>query len=148
MLEPEIHGVRARLDGGAQLGPVAGGTHDFRFTEGGHGTTTSVASEREYDMAGTINLYQAVGRRGGVPQTLDGVLRPSGARSCAPPVLSWQSFRCAIEAFSAFLAQFLGGPSADSQFRWFLSLRESHQRFKIGPEETGCVDGPDDQGPR
>ena len=36
VFEPEIHGVRARLDRGAQLWPVSGGTHDFRFTEGGH----------------------------------------------------------------------------------------------------------------
>jgi truncated hemoglobin YjbI len=54
------------------------------------------------------------------------------------PFFAGKSFRCAIEAFSAFLAQFLGGPSADSQFRWFLSLRESHLRFKIGPEERNA----------
>ena len=35
VLESEIHRVRARLDGGAELGPVAGRTHDFRFTGGG-----------------------------------------------------------------------------------------------------------------
>src|SRR5262249_17511349 len=43
--------------------------------------------------------------------------------------------RCAIEAFAAFLAQFLGGPSEDAEQRWWLSLRESHERFKIGPKE-------------
>jgi hypothetical protein len=43
--------------------------------------------------------------------------------------------RCAVEAFSAFLAQFLGGPAEDAQQRWWLSLRESHQRFRIGPRE-------------
>ncbi len=37
-----------------------------------------------------------------------------------------------IEAFSAFLAQFLGGPQEDAQKRWSLSLRESHARFPIG----------------
>jgi hypothetical protein len=42
---------------------------------------------------------------------------------------------CAIEAFSAFLVQFLGGPPEDSQRRWFLSLRESHARFEIGVRE-------------
>ena len=36
MLEPEIDRVRAGFDGGVQLRPVAGGTHDFGFTEGGH----------------------------------------------------------------------------------------------------------------
>jgi len=28
-----------------------------------------------------------------------------------------------------------GGPSEDSQRRWWLSLRESHLRFKIGDRE-------------
>lgn len=43
--------------------------------------------------------------------------------------------RCAVEAFAAFLAQFLGGPAEQAQERWWLSLRESHLRFKIGPRE-------------
>jgi hemoglobin len=46
-----------------------------------------------------------------------------------------KSHRCAIEAFSAFLVQFLGGPSEHSEFRYFLSLRESHARFQIGAAE-------------
>jgi hypothetical protein len=45
---------------------------------------------------------------------------------------------CAIEAFAAFLAQFLGGPSADAQRRWWLSLQESHVRFEIGQEERAA----------
>jgi truncated hemoglobin YjbI len=45
------------------------------------------------------------------------------------------TFRCAIEALAAFLAQFLGGPSEYAQPRWSLSLRESHLRFKIGRKE-------------
>ena len=36
MFQPEIDGVRARFDRGTELWPVSGGTHDFRFTEGGH----------------------------------------------------------------------------------------------------------------
>jgi hypothetical protein len=43
--------------------------------------------------------------------------------------------KCAVSAFAAFLAQFLGGPAEDAQGRWWLSLRESHLRFKIGPRE-------------
>jgi hemoglobin len=45
------------------------------------------------------------------------------------------SFHCAIEEFAAFLVQFLGGPAEHSQRRWWLSLRESHARFRIGPPE-------------
>jgi truncated hemoglobin YjbI len=51
------------------------------------------------------------------------------------PLFPGKSFTCAIEEFSAFLAQFLGGPSEDSQRRWWLSLRESHLRFHIGDRE-------------
>ena len=45
------------------------------------------------------------------------------------------TFRCAIEAFAAFLVQFLDGPPEDAQRRYHLSLRESHQRFMIGRKE-------------
>ena len=48
------------------------------------------------------------------------------------PFFPGKSLRCAIEAFTAFLAQFLGGPPEHAQHRWWLSLHESHQRFKIG----------------
>jgi truncated hemoglobin YjbI len=47
------------------------------------------------------------------------------------PLFPGTSFRCAIEEFAAFLVQFLGGPSEDSQRRWWLSLHESHRRFRI-----------------
>ena len=51
------------------------------------------------------------------------------------PLFPGKSLRCAIEEFSAFLAQFLGGPSDDAKRRWWLSLRESHLRVRIGPRE-------------
>ena len=50
------------------------------------------------------------------------------------PFFPGKSLRCAIEEFSAFLIQFLGGDENQSQFRWWLSLRESHARFQIGPD--------------
>ena len=51
------------------------------------------------------------------------------------PFFPGKSLRCAIEEFSAFLIQFLGGDEEQTQFRWWLSLRESHARFQIGPAE-------------
>jgi truncated hemoglobin YjbI len=48
------------------------------------------------------------------------------------------TFTCAIEAFSAFLVQFLGGESDATQRRWWLSLGESHSRFAIGPRERNA----------
>jgi truncated hemoglobin YjbI len=51
------------------------------------------------------------------------------------PLFPGKTQKCAIEAFAAFLAQFLGGPSAEARHRWWLSLRESHLRFQIGRME-------------
>ena len=42
-----------------------------------------------------------------------------------------KTLRCAIEEFSAFLIQFLGGDESLTQRRWWLSIRESHARFTI-----------------
>src|SRR5260370_21882882 len=49
------------------------------------------------------------------------------------PLFPGKTFTCAIEEFASFLAQFLGGPPEAAQRRQWLSLRESHQRFRIGP---------------
>jgi len=51
------------------------------------------------------------------------------------PFFPGKSLRCAIEAFAAFLIQFLGGEEKQTQSRWWLSLRESHAGFQIGTEE-------------
>jgi len=59
----------------------------------------------------------------------DRVLRPS---------FPGKSLRCAINEFGAFLIQFLGGDEEQTQHRWWLSLRESHARFKIGPAERSA----------
>ncbi len=49
------------------------------------------------------------------------------------PFFPGKSLRCATEEFAAFLIQFLGGDEKQTQHRWWLSLRESHARFQIGP---------------
>jgi hemoglobin len=49
------------------------------------------------------------------------------------PFFPGKSLRCATEEFAAFLIQFLGGDEEQTQYRWWLSLRESHARFQIGP---------------
>ena len=51
------------------------------------------------------------------------------------PLFPGKSLRCAVEEFAAFLVQFLGGDEEQTQRRWWLSLRESHARFRIGPAE-------------
>jgi hemoglobin len=49
-----------------------------------------------------------------------------------------KSLRCATEEFAAFLIQFLGGDEEQTQQRWWLSLRESHARFRIHPGERSA----------
>ena len=49
-----------------------------------------------------------------------------------------KSLRCATEEFAAFLIQFLGGDEEQTQYRWWLSLRESHARFTIGATERSA----------
>ena len=85
-------------------------------------------------MAG-IDLYQTLGGR----ETCRKLATAFYARVARDPVLRplfpGKTFKCAIDEFAAFLAQFLGGPAEDTQHRWWLSLRESHLRFKIGARE-------------
>ncbi len=51
------------------------------------------------------------------------------------PLFPGKTLKCAIEEFAAFLIQFLGGDERQTQRRWWLSLRESHGRFRIGNAE-------------
>jgi truncated hemoglobin YjbI len=82
-----------------------------------------------------FKLYQAIG--GTVTcRTLSEVFYARVARDpVLRPLFPGKTLKCAIEEFTAFLVQFLGGPSDDAQRRWWLSLRESHLRFKIGQKQ-------------
>ena len=89
----------------------------------------------------------AIGENSGMPGLYDALGGNDGCRNLSEafyaqvardPILSPlfpKHIQCAIDAFAAFLNQFLGGPSEYSERRWSLSLREVHLRFKIGPEE-------------
>jgi truncated hemoglobin YjbI len=78
--------------------------------------------------------YQAVGGMDGCRKLAEAFYGRVKQDPCLRPLFP-SSLRCAIEAFIAFLAQFLGGPCEYAQHRWWLSLRESHMRFKIGRKE-------------
>jgi hemoglobin len=69
----------------------------------------------------SVEFYARVGK--------DQVLRP---------LFPGRSLRCATEEFAAFLIQFLGGNEEHTQYRWWLSLCESHARFRIGPTERSA----------
>jgi truncated hemoglobin YjbI len=54
------------------------------------------------------------------------------------PLFPGKSLRCAINEFGAFLIQFLGGDEGQTLSRWWLSLRESHARFRIDPTQRSA----------
>jgi truncated hemoglobin YjbI len=83
----------------------------------------------------SVDLYQAVGGRSVCRQLSEAFYARVKRDPVLRPLFPGKSLRCAVEAFTAFLAQFLGGPAEDAESRWWLSLRESHLRFKIGPRE-------------
>lgn len=58
--------------------------------------------------------------------------------SVLKPLFPGKSLRCAAEEFSAFLIQFFDGDESQCQYRWWLSLRESHARFKIDEAERAA----------
>jgi truncated hemoglobin YjbI len=98
---------------------------------------TATTAQRQWFLANPDKLYDAMGRTAGCRALAtafyaqverDPILRP----------LFPSTFTCAIEEFSAFLVQFLGGDADDTQRRWWLSLRESHGRFAIGPRERNA----------
>jgi truncated hemoglobin YjbI len=83
----------------------------------------------------SVDLYQAIGGRGMCRQLSEAFYGRVKRDPVLRPLFPGKSLKCAVEAFAAFLAQFLGGPTEDAQGRWWLSLRESHLRFNIGPRE-------------
>lgn len=83
----------------------------------------------------SVDLYQAVGGRGICRQLSEAFYARVKRDPVLRPLFPGKSMKCAVNAFAAFLAQFLGGPGEDAQERWWLSLRESHLRFKVGPRE-------------
>jgi truncated hemoglobin YjbI len=87
------------------------------------------------DVGNGFNLYEAVGGKSTCRKLSSAFYGRVARDPVLRPYFPGKTLKCAIEAFAAFLAQFLGGPSEDAQRRWWLSLRESHLRFKIGQRE-------------
>ncbi|HEY4359821.1 MAG TPA: ankyrin repeat domain-containing protein [Bryobacteraceae bacterium] len=88
-------------------------------------------------MGQPSQLYQALGGAAGCRALSRGFY----ARVEQDPVLRPffpSTFKCAIDEFSAFLVQFLGGESDAMQHRWQLSLRESHARLPLGERERNA----------
>ncbi len=89
------------------------------------------------DLGGTPtrDLFQFIGGTAGCRKLADAFYARVNRDPLLRPLFPGTTLRCAIEEFAAFLVQFLDGPSEDSQKRWWLSLRESHERLEIRQEE-------------
>jgi hemoglobin len=81
------------------------------------------------------SLFQAIGGTGTCHQLSAAFYARVKRDPVLRPLFPGKTLTCAIEAFAAFLVQFLSGPPEDMQRRWWLSLWESHLRFRIGPKE-------------
>src|ERR1035438_348670 len=89
------------------------------------------------DMHGST-LYQSVGGMEGCRKLSEAFYARVEQDPVLRPLFPAASFRCAIEALTLFVAQFLGGPCEYANNRWSLSLREAHLRFKIGVKERAA----------
>src|SRR5580692_3414426 len=83
----------------------------------------------------TTGVYQAIGGTATCRKLSTAFYARVQRDPILRPLFPGKTLKCAIEEFTAFMAQFLGGPPEDAQRRWWLSLRESHLRFKIGQKE-------------
>jgi len=85
-----------------------------------------------------FDLHRAIGGTAGCRKLATVFYARVGQDPLLRPFFPGKTMKCAIEAFAAYLAQLFGGPAKDAQRRWWLSLRESHLRFNIGPAETAA----------
>ena len=83
-------------------------------------------------------LLEALGGEAGCKRLSAAFYARAGKDPVLRPLFPGKSLRCATEEFAAFLIQFLGGDEEQTQYRWWLSLRESHARFRIGPIERSA----------
>ena len=83
-------------------------------------------------------FLQALGGEAGCKRLSAEFYARVGTDPVLRPFFPGKSLRCATEEFGAFLIQFLGGDEDQAQFRWRLSLRESHARFRLGAAERSA----------
>lgn len=86
----------------------------------------------------SVSAHQAIGGAATCRKLAEAFYARVARDTVLRPLFPGKTLRCAIEEFSAFLIQLLGGPTEDTQRRWWLSLRESHLRFKIGEKERNA----------
>lgn len=77
------------------------------------------------------SLFDRMGREDGCRRLSHAFYSRVANEPILRPLFPGKSLRCATEEFAAFLIQFFGGEDEQSQYRWWLSLRQSHARFRI-----------------
>ena len=82
-------------------------------------------------MAERATLLEALGGEAGCRRLSERFYQGVRTDPVLRPLFPGKTLKCATEEFAAFLIQFLGGDEEKTQRRWWLSLRESHSRFKI-----------------
>src|SRR5579871_3165259 len=90
--------------------------------------SSEVHPTREYNrfMRGRSAVLEALGGEEGCRNLSAAFYARVATDEVLRPFFPGKSLRCATEEFAAFLIQFLGGDEAQTQDRWWLSLRESH----------------------
>ena len=89
-------------------------------------------------MAKSATLLRALGDEAGCKRLSAEFYARVAGDPVLRPLFPGKSLRCATEEFAAFLIQFLKGDEERTQYRWWLSLHESHARFHIGPAERAA----------
>ncbi|MEO8594967.1 MAG: ankyrin repeat domain-containing protein [Candidatus Solibacter sp.] len=82
-------------------------------------------------MSNTSELLAALGGESGCRRLSAAFYARVAKDPVLRPLFPGKSQKCAIEEMAAFLIQFLEGDEGQTQHRWWLSLRESHARFRI-----------------
>src|SRR6185295_10273483 len=86
-------------------------------------------------LANMRQILDALGGEAGCKRLSAAFYARVGRDPILRPLFPGKTLKCAIEEFAAFLIQFLGGDEEQTQRRWWLSLRESHARFRIDPAQ-------------
>jgi truncated hemoglobin YjbI len=100
--------------------------------------TTKLWDDPEMARIASSNLYERIGGKAACRKLSVAFYARVERDPLLRPLFPGKTLKCAIDAFTAFLAQFTGGPSQDAEGRWALSLQESHARIKIGIPERAA----------
>jgi truncated hemoglobin YjbI len=96
---------------------------------------TSKPVRQNISLADPSPIYDALGGAAGCHALSAGFYARVARDPVLRPFFPGKSMKCAIDAFAAFLVDFLGGAPGGPKHRWHLSLDEVHRHFRIGVRE-------------